>query len=221
MVTPRGTAACEAESEHSLTKERRKGQKGFTFNTWQQLWMLHSGRECLPFLAEVPRAGRLAPHWWKVCWSLGLLGRRACAAAWAPEEEAGVNIPEGLSSGSLLSIKKWVTGQDWAHSDQATQSSWSGFRAGCGGPCKHAFSGILGGGKESVMVWALASGHGERNLRKRIIQTNSRNQDQDWLTPRGAAHTDSKCLQVLWRSGRVNNLGFDLYFPPSIFEIPL
>lgn len=46
--------------------------------------------------------------------------------------------------------------------DQGTLSSWSGFRAGFGGPCKHTFSCILGGGKERVMVWALASGCGER-----------------------------------------------------------
>lgn len=50
---------------------------------------------------------------------------------------------------------------------QGTLSSWSGFRAGFGGPCKHMFSGILGGGKERVMVWALASGCGERETWER------------------------------------------------------
>lgn len=138
-----------------------QGTARVTFNTWQQLWMFHSRRWCLPFLAEVLRAGRRAPRWWKVCWNLGLWGHWACA--WAPEEEARVNLPEGLSSGSLAR-----TGPT---PDQGTLSSWSGFRAGFGGPCKHTFSGILGGGKERVMVWVLASGHGEKNLRKRKIQT--------------------------------------------------
>lgn len=46
--------------------------------------------------------------------------------------------------------------------DQGPLSSWSGFRAGFGGPWRHTPSGILGGGREKVVVWALASGGGEK-----------------------------------------------------------
>lgn len=160
MVTLQGTAACEAESEHSLTKEGHKGQKGFTFNTWQQLWMLHSRRECRPFLAEVPRSWKLAQHWWKVCWNLGLPGLHCRLSPrgggqskypWRPFQVAVCYL---LKSGSLAR-----TGPT---PDQGTLSSWSGFRAGFSGPCKHTFSCILGGGKERVVVRALASGCGER-----------------------------------------------------------
>ena len=128
-------------------------------------------RERLPFLAEVPHAGRWAPHWWKACWNLGLRGHWACAAAWAPEVAARSISLKAFPVAVCYLLKSGSLARTGPTPDQGTLSSWSGFRAGFGGPCKNTFSGILGGGKERVMVWVLASGRGERNLRKRKIQT--------------------------------------------------
>ena len=46
-------------------------------------------------------------------WAPGPLG--LCCRL-SPRGGGQINLPEGLSSGRLLSIKKWVTGEDWAHS---------------------------------------------------------------------------------------------------------
>lgn len=115
MITPQGTAACEAESEHSLTKEGHTRQKWLTFNTWQQLWMLHSRRGCHPFLAEFPCSG-------KPVWMRGVSGKaldaQAVGLAW--EHEPQGRRPESISREAFpagkLPIKKWVTGEDWVDS---------------------------------------------------------------------------------------------------------
>lgn len=173
LVTPQGTASREAESESTTwprrSKEDRKGSPsahGSSLECSIHKWtssVLGRGSPAVKRGTDERCLGALT----------GWLPLLHCDRS--PRGESQSQYPrshsrrqaccylcrQNLIAGEEV-IKKWVTAEGSADSGSGSLSPRSGFREGFCDPWEHTPSGILGEGRERVVVWALASGGGKR-----------------------------------------------------------